>query len=496
MIKSIAFTELFKIHKFCRPALIRTFSDNNSDQPHPIKRTFKLLGNDMKKVKKFFTPLFEKKHEDVEANVEPSNRMGDNEFQTHCDILIIGGGGVGSAAAYWLKKKARQGLNVVVIEKDFSHFNTRNCLTLPTGCLHQQFLLPENIEMSLYGAEFMRNAKEELGVDVRFDPHGHLTLASAENAETLKTMSKIQNEFGARTEILTPDRLKVKFPWLNIEDVAIGCQGLEKHGWFDSANLLLGLRSKAMEYGAHFIQSELIDFKFQNQPDVVIEGGSTTSTYNALEKAIVKMPNGETRSIKFSICVLAAGTSSEKIAKLAKIGTSSGILKIPLPITQRSNYAYMFNSDDINTLGIGTPCVVDLNGVYFRRDGLTGNYITGFSAPTNAENGPSENSFETNVLPYLMRRMKMSKKPKVIDAWEYSYEYNVFDENGIIGPHAYYNNLYIASGFSGFGLQQSPAVGRAISELVIDAQFRTIDLSRLGFDRIIVDRPMFEHAFI
>ncbi|XP_018794245.1 PREDICTED: FAD-dependent oxidoreductase domain-containing protein 1 [Bactrocera latifrons] len=496
MIKTIAFAELFKINKFCRPALIRNFSDNNSDQPHPIKRTFKLLGSDMKKVKQFFTPLFEKKLKDVEANVEPSNRRDDNEFQTHCDVLIIGGGGVGSAAAYWLKKKARQGLNVVVIEKDFSHLYTRHYLTLPTGGLHQQFLLPENIEMSLYGAEFMRNAKEELGVDVRFDPHGYLTLASAENAETLKTMSKIQNEFGARTEILTPERLRGKFPWLNIEDVAIGCQGLEKHGWFDSANLLLGLRNKAMEYGAHFIQSELIDFKFQNQPDVVIEGGSTTSTYNALEKAIVKMPNDETRSIKFSICVLAAGTSSEKIAKLAKIGTSSGILKIPLPITQRSNYGYMFYSDDINTSGIGTPCVVDLNGVYFRRDGLTGNYITGFSAPTNAENGPSENNFETNVLPNLMRRMKMSKKPKVIDAWEYSYEYNVFDENGIIGPHAYYNNLYIASGFSGFGLQQSPAVGRAISELIIDAQFRTIDLSRLGFDRIIVDRPVFEHAFI
>lgn len=494
--KSMTFIQLLKINKFCRPALIRPFSDNNSDQPHPIKRTLKLLRNDMRKVKTFFTPFFEKRHEDVEKNVESSNRMDDKEFQTHCDVLIIGGGGVGSAAAYWLKKKARQGLNVVVIEKDFAHLNTRNCLTLPMGGLRQQFLLPENIEMALYGAEFMRNAKEELGVDIKFDPHGFLTLASAENAETLKTMSKIQNEFGAHTEILTPERLKVKFPWLNLEDVAIGCQGLEKHGWFDSANLLLGLRSKAMEYGAHFIQSELIDFKFQNQPDVVIEGESTTSTYNALQKAIVKMPNGEIRSIKFSICVLAAGTSSEKIAKLAKIGTSSGILQIPLPIIQRNNYAYMFNSDDINASGLGTPCVVDLNGLYFRRDGLTGNYITGFSTSTDTKNGLSENNFETKVLPSLMQRMKMLKKPKVIDAWEYSYEYNVFDENGIIGPHAYYNNLYIASGFSGLGLQQSPAVGRAISELIIDAQFRTIDLSRLAFDRIIVDRPIFEHAFM
>ncbi|XP_011190712.1 FAD-dependent oxidoreductase domain-containing protein 1 [Zeugodacus cucurbitae] len=496
MMKNIAFTQLLKINKFCRPTLIRPFSDNNSDHPHPIKRTFKLLGNDMRKVKSFFSPLFEKKFNNVEENPEPTIQMDDNEFQTHCDVLIIGGGAVGSSAAYWLKKKARQGLNVVVIEKDFPHLNTKNCLTLPMGGLRQQFLLPENIEMSLYGAEFMRNSKEELGIDVRFEPHGFLTLASEENAETLKRMSQIQNELGARTEMLTPERLKIKFPWLDIEDVAIGCQGLEKHGWFDSSNLLLGLRSKAMEYGTHFIKSELIDFKFQNQPDVIIEGASTINTYNALDKAVVKMPNGETRFIKFSLCVLAAGTNSEQIAKLAKIGTGSGLLKIPLPITKRNNYAYTFNNDEINTPGLGTPCVVDLNGTYFRRDGLSGNFITGFSSCTDKESDQKETIFETNVLPYLMRRMKLSQKPNVIESWEHTFEYNVFDENGIIGPHAYYNNLYIASGFSGLGLQLAPAVGRAISELIIDAQFRTIDLTRLGFDRIIVDRPMFEHALM
>lgn len=120
MIKSIAFTQLLKINKFYRPASIRCFSDNNSDQPHPIKRTLEILGNDMRKVKNFFSPLFKKRHEDVEENVESSNTIDDGEFQTHCDVLIIGGGGVGSSAAYWLKKKARQGLNVVVIEKDFA----------------------------------------------------------------------------------------------------------------------------------------------------------------------------------------------------------------------------------------------------------------------------------------------------------------------------------------------------------------------------------------
>jgi FAD-dependent oxidoreductase domain-containing protein 1 len=100
----------------------------------------------------------------------------------------------------------------------------------------------------------------------------------------------------------------------------------------------------------------------------------------------------------------------------------------------------------------------------------------------------------------------------VKSAWAGYYEYNTFDENGIIGPHPYYHNLYIATGFSGhgeefylknyikiiddnfllLGIQQAPAVGRAISELIIDGAFRSVDLTRLGFDRIIVDTPMRE----
>lgn len=78
------------------------------------------------------------------------------------------------------------------------------------------------------------------------------------------------------------------------------------------------------------------------------------------------------------------------------------------------------------------------------------------------------------------------------NSWAGFYEYNTFDKNGIIGPHPYYNNLYIATGFSGHGIQQAPAVGRAVAEMIVDGEFKTIDLSRLSFDRIIVDQPMYE----
>lgn len=77
-------------------------------------------------------------------------------------------------------------------------------------------------------------------------------------------------------------------------------------------------------------------------------------------------------------------------------------------------------------------------------------------------------------------------------AWSGYYDYNTFDENGIIGPHPYYHNLYIATGFSGHGIQQAPAVGRAVAEMIIDGGYQTIDLSRLGFDRLLLEKPMYE----
>lgn len=77
-------------------------------------------------------------------------------------------------------------------------------------------------------------------------------------------------------------------------------------------------------------------------------------------------------------------------------------------------------------------------------------------------------------------------------SWAGYYEYNTFDENGIIGPHPLHRHIYIATGFSGHGIQKAPAVGRAISELILHSRFLTIDLSRLSFERFLKSEPMKE----
>ena len=78
---------------------------------------------------------------------------------------------------------------------------------------------------------------------------------------------------------------------------------------------------------------------------------------------------------------------------------------------------------------------------------------------------------------------------QVLRAWAGFYEYNTLDQNGIIGAHPVLNNFVFANGFSGHGIQQSPAVGRAVSEVILDGRSHSIDLSGFSFQRIVDNKP-------
>lgn len=365
------------------------------------------------------------------------------------------------------------------------------------GGLCQQFALPENIQMSLFGADFLRGSADHFGTDIplHYTPHGQLLLASEKDAEALKKTSDIQNELGARNELLTPDRLATRFPWLNTKDVALGCVGLEREGWFDPWALLTNLRRAATGFGAHYVHGEAVEFEFKAQSDIIVTGDATATEggYQGLDKVVVQLADGTKRSIKFAICVIAAGVDSAAVSRLAHIGQGTGLLRIPLPIEARQRYLYVINSQEQNTPLMSMPMVADTSGIFFRRNGLGGQYVCGHNAePRSASTDANLTYFESQIQPALVHRVPALSSANVVSSVVGSYDYNGYDESGILGPHPYYHNLYIASGFSGQGIQQAPAVGRAIAELIMDGQFRTLDLSRLSFDRLLVDKPMYE----
>lgn len=194
----------------------------------PIARTHRVLKGDLMRLKKFI-PGWNKKSSQENANLWKHVLMGEEQlfkddgiFPEHVDVLIIGGGAIGSSIAYYLKDRARDGLRIVVLEKDKTY--EKASTTLSVGGLRQQFSLEENILMSLYAADFFRNIKYYLGehVNVNFVPHGYLFLATEEGAEQLERNSILQNRLGAKNILLTRKKLKDRFPWLNVEDIALG----------------------------------------------------------------------------------------------------------------------------------------------------------------------------------------------------------------------------------------------------------------------------------
>lgn len=482
-------------------------SDNKDDEENywkelptpedPVGRTVRVMSQQMRDIKQKI--MFWKEP----GSFQDEWVIDSTIYPRQADIVIIGGAAMGSSIAYWIKKIAGEGLSVVVIEKDPSYNKASTVLSV--GGLRQQFSMEENIEMSLFGADFIRNAQEYLGIDgeppidLQFRPYGYLYLASEAGAQQLTENSKLQNKLGAKNILLTSKQIKERFPWINTNGIDLGCLGMEKEGWFDPWSLLNGLKKKAIHLGAQYHIGEVKAFSFHNTSNVIYEGQGPES-WTGTNNMIVKSPTGEKQVIEFAICVIAAGADSGNIAKLAKIGNGPGVLTVPLPVVPRKRFVYCFDAPDGPTLN--TPMVIDPSGAYFRREGLAGTFITGKS-PDSFDEEPSidnldvdDDYFHNKIWPLIANRVPSFEKLKLKSSWAGYYDYNYFDENGIIGQHPLQDNVVFATGFSGHGIQQAPAVGRAVMEHILHCKYRTIDLTRLGFDRFISLEKMKEKNII
>lgn len=186
----------------------------------------------------------------------------------------------------------------------------------------------------------------------------------------------------------------------------------------------------------------------------------------------------------------------------------------------------MFSWHCPNGPGLSCPFLVDTSGAYFRRDGFAGNYLGGMSPPEVSPQGPlrsftplffirlpefilfqeeepdpsdlsvDHDYFQEQIWPRLARRVPAFESLRVRGSWAGYYDYNTFDQNAVLGPHPRLENLFLAAGFSGHGLQHSPAAGRAVAELVIKGRYETLDLRRLGWDRLVDGEPLEEDGVV
>lgn len=384
------------------------------------------------------------------------------------DVVIVGGGGIGSAIAYALTARPDFSGKVVVVERDPSYATASTALS--AGGVRQQFSTPENIGLSLYGAGFVKNAGRLLEVDgerpdINFVEGGYLFLASAAGAEVLRANHAVQKAGGADNALLDPAALAARFPWLSTEGLALGSLGLSNEGWFDPYGLLQALRRKARAQGAIYLTDSVIGIERSGDR---VEAVRLASSGRLAATHVVN----------------AAGPHAGKLAAMAGLA---------LPVVPKKRFVYVFDCRE--DLKPRLPLTIDPGGVWVRPEGA--GYIGGISPPEDQDPDcedleVSYGLWEETVWPDLATRIPAFEAVKLRHAWAGHYDYNTLDQNGIVGPHPDAPNFLLANGFSGHGIQQAAGVGRAIAELIVDGRYTSLDLTRFGYARIRDNRPLTE----
>ncbi|MFT5798900.1 MAG: glycine/D-amino acid oxidase-like deaminating enzyme [Candidatus Azotimanducaceae bacterium] len=382
---------------------------------------------------------------------------------TSYDVVIIGGAMLGSSVAWFTASNPDFDGTILVVERDPTYEFASTSHT--NSCIRQQFSNEVNIRVSQFGAEFVKNFRAFMGGDTRvpqpvLQSFGYMYLAdNADFAATLKESQQIQASLGAGTKHMMPDEIARDYPFYNLEDIVAANHNLVDEGYFDGNTLFDWWKRSAREHGVEYLTNEVVAMMKSS------DGAKVQS---------VTLASGE---------VIACGTvvncSGPRAARTARMAG------IDIPVEPRKRYTYIFAAEQ--PLDRDLPLTIDPSGMHMRSEGNY--YLAG--GPPDDDPAVEYDDFvqdhsiwEEKVWPIIANRVPAFERVKLINSWAGHYAFNTLDQNAVIGPHTQVSNFIFVNGFSGHGFQQSPAMGRGISELITYGEYRTLDLSPFGYGRI------------
>ena len=393
--------------------------------------------------------------------------------RTSYDVVIVGGAMIGSSIAWFLSDNKDFSGSILVVERDPSYEWSSTSRT--NSCIRQQFSNETNIRISQFGAEFIKNFRAYLGGDpevpeVTLQSFGYMYLADNEAfAEVLRDNQKLQSACGAGTRILSPDDIAAAYPFYNLDGIVLGSHNPIDEGYFDGNTLFDWWKRKARQNGGEYLTNEVVAMQ---------------RTGNRIDSVTLK--SGE--AVQAGLVINASGPRAVLTARMAGLD---------VPVEPRRRYTFVFDAEQ--PLDRDLPLTIDPSGVHMRSDGAY--YLCG--CPPDVDPAVDYDDFEFDhavwqdkVWPAIANRVPAFEAVKVINSWIGHYAYNTLDHNAILGHCDAVENFIFANGFSGHGFQQSPAVGRGISELVTYGEYRALDLSPLGYERITRNEPLLEKAII
>lgn len=392
------------------------------------------------------------------------------------DVVIIGGAMLGSATAWFLMDNPDFTGSVLVIERDPTYAFAATSHT--NSCIRQQFSAELNVRISQFGAEFTQNLPRYMGEAsgaprLAIQSYGYLYLANTDAfADVLRANQVVQRAAGAATELLTPDQIKAAYPFYAVDDLVLGSINRVNEGYFDGITVFDWFRGQARARGAEYVANEVVAINCN-------PAGTRVQS--------VTLASGQ--EIVCGHVVNASGTRGATTAAMAGIS---------IPIEPRKRYTWIFTAE--RPLDRVLPLTIDPTGVHFRQDTTT-TYMAGGHADHDPAVDPTDfgmdhSLWQDHVWPAIAARIPRFEAIKVLRDWVGHYDFNTLDQNAITGPHPVLSNFLFLNGFSGHGLQQSPAMGRGTAEWLTYGEYRTLDLSPFGYERVAAGRPFLEKAII
>jgi len=363
------------------------------------------------------------------------------------DVVIIGGGIVGLSIAYSLALK-RAGKIVLFEKGQLGEGSTSRCV----GGIRTQFSTEINIRFSLESLKTFEQFEEEFGVNPEFRRIGYLFLATTEwEIEVFNENIKLQKKFNIPVEFLNSDEIGSRWPYLRTEDV-LGGTFCAWDGYVGPNEILSGFAGGAKRAGAK-----------------IHEGTEVMGI--SLAKGKVQSVKTKNEEIFTPVVVNAGGPYA------ASIGGMVGV-KIPVKPLRRQ----IFITAPFRLTDHPVPLTIDFHrGWYFRQEG-DGLLLSGPLDLEPSFNLTTEYEAMAEASENAMYRVPVLEKARIARGWAGLYEISP-DHHAILGRVPEIEGFVLANGFSGHGFQHSPAVGKVISESIVDGKAVTIDISSLSIER-------------
>lgn len=381
------------------------------------------------------------------------------------DVVIIGGGIVGSSVAYHLAEA--NCTNVLVVEKE--HQQGMGSTGKSAGGVRAQFATTINIQMSLYSIDVFSRFEEITGHTSGYKAHGYLFVATEQrHLDYLEANRRQQEKYGlTNVEMVTREDILKIIPQLSADDV-MGGSFCQTDGFVDPYSVMTGFSKCARARGVRLWMGTEVTAIEIAQGKV---SGVMTSRGRVATRTVVN----------------AAGPWASLVGRMAGVD-------IPVEPLKRQ----IIKTEAFDKLPARLPMIIDMsNGFHFRREGESilmawpdPDEVSGFSANFDYE-------FIEKVLPVAISRVPVLAEAEIDPrrSWAGMYEVTP-DHHAIIGPAAGIEGLFLVNGFSGHGVMHSPASGRIASEIILYGESRFLDASPLGIERFIEGRLLEETAVL